>query len=173
MIGIVIKSSKGGHTRYIRISTLSKVIIPSIGAFFFFSYIYIIICLFLNQRAASKSLLLQLRIRFFWQNREGHRSALRHLAASFLNVEIQSGEHCPVSILSFSVTIMSAFCTSHSFDVWKKKNKKSVVGFSWSKIFKWYQHIVFSFTHSIISGRRCSCSNAALWEKQKRLGKIG
>ncbi|EXB79397.1 RNA exonuclease 4 [Morus notabilis] len=28
--------------------------------------------------------------------REGHRSALRHLAASFLNVEIQSGEHCPV-----------------------------------------------------------------------------
>ncbi|GMN62216.1 hypothetical protein TIFTF001_031301 [Ficus carica] len=28
--------------------------------------------------------------------RQGHRSALRHLAASFLNVEIQSGEHCPV-----------------------------------------------------------------------------
>lgn len=35
-----------------------------------------------------------------WWSREGYKRALRHLAAEFLNVEIQNGEHCPVSGLN-------------------------------------------------------------------------
>lgn len=84
--GSAIKSSKGGYSRHLRVWTLFEVL-PLWQ--FHDQFMHCQLCFTFPLACPSKAC--------HWSIRgERRRVALRHLAAEFLGVKIQNGEHCPV-----------------------------------------------------------------------------
>lgn len=98
--GLAFKSSQGGLEGYIGVWTFYEVIFS-----FFKNYSIIKICW-----ESSSIMICPHDMCGWWSRGEGSRRALRHLAAEFLDVQIQNGEHCPVSIL---ILFLSAVWTEN------------------------------------------------------------
>lgn len=104
--GSAIKSSKGGHARYIWVWTLFKVLPLKL---FHDQYLHCQLC-------SAFPVVYPFKACPWWIREERRRVALRHLAAEFLGVKIQNGEHCPVSSFNLLWWLFLCLCAVHLQD---------------------------------------------------------